>query len=173
MINTELMEKFVKKSLTKLEGEWVIIGGTVLTLLGIDERVTTDIDLVPISFNDVNSQNLKLFEIAESLGLPVESINQAGEYFLSKIPDYKDHLILIDESKKCKLFRPDTYLFLKLKLARMSETDLLDCIAFVKFTKKEVNLFQKETERLVKDSLKKAPADKKDKILKIISLLDS
>jgi hypothetical protein len=171
MINSELMEKFVKKSLANLEGEWVIIGGTVLLLLGIDERITMDIDIVPIDLEETNSQNLKLFEIAESLNLPVETINHAGEYFLSKIDDFKDHLVLIGESKRCKIFRPDTFLFLKLKLARMTETDLLDCISFSKFSRKETNPYQKETEKLLRDYLKKATPEKKEKLLKIISLL--
>ena len=105
MINSKLMKKFIAKVLTNLEGEWVIIGGTVLTLLGIDERVTMDIDMVAINNKQSNSQSIKLMEIAESLGLPVEAINQAGEYFLSKVDGFQDHLILFAESKKCKIYR--------------------------------------------------------------------
>ena len=165
------MEKFIPKVLSKLEGEWVIMGGTVLSLLGIDERVTMDIDMVPINSKNSNSQSIKLMEIAEGLGLPVEAINQAGEYFLSKVDGFQDHLILFAESKKCKIYRPDAYLFLKLKLARSSETDLSDCMAFLKHNQQEARTLKKELQKLIKTSLKTAPADKQSKLLEMEKLL--
>ena len=165
------MEKFIPKVLSKLEGEWVIMGGTVLSLLGIDERVTMDIDMVAINSKNSNSQSIKLMEIAEGLGLPVEAINQAGEYFLSKVDGFQDHLILFAESKKCKIYRPDAYLFLKLKLARSSETDLSDCMAFLKHNQQEARTLKKELQKLIKTSLKTAPADKQSKLLEMEKLL--
>jgi hypothetical protein len=48
MINSKIIKKFISKALTKLDGEWLIKGVTVLSLLGIDERVTMDIDMVSI-----------------------------------------------------------------------------------------------------------------------------
>ena len=50
--------------LRNLEGEWVIIGGTVLSLLGIDERVTMDIDMVAINNKQSNNKtdSIKNFE---------------------------------------------------------------------------------------------------------------
>ena len=125
------MKKFISIALQKLEGEWILIGGTVLPVLGIDLRVTVDIDMVSLDSKSSNRNSLQLMEIAESLGMPVETINQAGAYFLSKIDDVRDHLILLEESKKCKIYHPDSYLFLKLKIARLSESDLEDCIAFI------------------------------------------
>jgi hypothetical protein len=171
MINSKLMEKFIAKVLSKLEGEWVIIGGTVLSLLGIDERVTMDIDMVSINNKNSNAQSIKLMEIAESLGLPVEVINQAGEYFLSKVDGYQDHLILFAESKKCKIYRPDAFLFLKLKLARASETDLSDCMAFLKHNEEETKELKRELLKLIKTAIKTAPANKQRKLLEIENLL--
>ena len=165
------MEKFIAKVLTKLEGEWVIIGGTVLTLLGIDERVTMDIDMVLINNKTSNAQSIKLMEIAEGLGLPVEAINQAGEYFLSKVDGYQDHLVLFAESKKCKIYRPDAFLFLKLKLSRASETDLSDCLAFLKHNEGEARALKKELLKLIKNAIKSAPAEKQRKLLDIENLL--
>ncbi len=165
------MEKFIAKVLTKLEGEWVIIGGTVLSLLGIDGRVTMDIDMVSINNKSSNGQSIKLMEIAESLGLPVEAINQAGEYFLSKVDGYQAHLVLFAESKKCKIYRPDAFLFVKLKLARASETDLSDCIAFLKHNEEEARALKKDLLKLIKTSIKTAPADKQRKLLEIQNLL--
>ena len=171
MINSKLMEKFIAKVLAKLEGEWVILGGTVLILLGIDERVTMDIDMISINNKTSNTQSIKLMEIAESLGLPVEAINQAGEYFLSKVDGYQDHLVLYAESKKCKIYRPDAFLFLKLKLARASETDLSDCMAFLKHNEEEAKALKKELLKLIKTAIKTAPTDKQRKILEIENLL--
>ena len=171
MINSKLMKKFIAKVLTNLEGEWVIIGGTVLSLLGIDERVTMDIDMVAINNKQSNSQSIKLMEIAESLGLPVEAINQAGEYFLSKVDGFQDHLILFAESKKCKIYRPDAYLFLKLKLARSSETDLRDCMAFLRHNQEEARTFKKEISKLLKQFMKSAPAEKQKLLLELEELL--
>ncbi len=172
MINSKLMKKFIAKVLTNLEGEWVIIGGTVLSLLGIDERVTMDIDMVAINNKQSNSQSIKLMEIAESLGLPVEAINQAGEYFLSKVDGFQDHLILFAESRKCKIYRPDAYLFLKLKLARSSETDLRDCMAFLRHNQEEARTFKKEISKLLKQFMKSAPAEKQKLLLELEELLN-
>ena len=166
------MKKFIAKVLTNLEGEWVIIGGTVLSLLGIDERVTMDIDMVAINNKQSNSQSIKLMEIAESLGLPVEAINQAGEYFLSKVDGFQDHLILFAESKKCKIYRPDAYLFLKLKLARSSETDLRDCMAFLRHNQEEARTFKKEISKLLKQFMKSAPSEKQKLLLELEELLN-
>ncbi len=172
MINSKLMKKFIAKVLTNLEGEWVIIGGTVLTLLGIDERVTMDIDMVAINNKQSNSQSIKLMEIAESLGLPVEAINQAGEYFLSKVDGFQDHLILFAESKKCKIYRPDAYLFLKLKLARSSETDIRDCMAFLRHNQEEARTLKKEISKLFKQFMKSAPVEKQKLLLELEALLN-
>jgi hypothetical protein len=149
-INSLLMNQFIRLAVDQLEGDWVIIGGTVLPLLGIDIRVTVDIDLVSLEIKNSNQQNLKLMQIAESLGMPIESVNQAGAYFLSKIPDAKDNLILFCESKKCKIYRPNVYLFLKLKVARLSESDLEDCCAMVKNYPNEVKMSKKKILHLLK-----------------------
>lgn len=172
MINSKLMKKFIAKVLTNLDGEWVIIGGTVLTLLGIDERVTMDIDMVAINNKQSNSQSIKLMEIAESLGLPVEAINQAGEYFLSKVDGFQDHLSLFAESKKCKIYRPDAYLFLKLKLARSSETDIRDCMAFLRHNQEEARTLKKEISKLFKQFMKSAPVEKQKRLLELEALLN-
>jgi hypothetical protein len=56
--------------------------------------VTVDIDMVNLNAKASNSNSLQLMEVAEQLGLPVETINQAGSYFLSKIDDVQEHLVL-------------------------------------------------------------------------------
>lgn len=140
-IDQKILKKFIKIAGDKLNGRWILIGGTVLPLLGIEHRVTTDIDFVGPA-TAPQSEVLKLMEIAEQLGLPVESINQAGAYFLRKISGFEKHLVEVHKGKSATIYRPDVTLFLKLKMARLSETDLEDCLQLLKtgekFEPKEV-----------------------------------
>jgi len=135
MISAKLLKKFKEEAVKSLFGEWVVIGGAVLHALNIEERTTMDIDLARKSGGE--DQTLELMKISEKLKLPVTTINQAGSFFLNKIENWKDNLILMAESQNCKLYRPNGTLFLLLKIQRMSESDLQDCLQMLKFCKKE------------------------------------
>jgi hypothetical protein len=162
MMTQKILKKFLKLAVEQLHGEWIVIGGTVLPLCGIDFRVTTDIDFVKLDFKSSNNETLKLMEIAETLKLPVESINQAGAFFLSKIDHIEENLILLEESKKCKIFRPNIYLFIKLKIERLSSTDLEDCIQMIKHHPEEFELFKDKIIKTIKQKLKiKSPSQEK------------
>jgi hypothetical protein len=149
-MNHNTMKKFVEIASENLTGEWVVIGGTVMAVLGIEYRVTVDIDFVNLKNKSSNSDSLKLMEIAEQLSLPIESINQAGAYFLSKINDVQDHLVVVKETKNCKVYRPDVYLFVRLKLGRFTQTDLEDCLVMIKHHEDEFQSAKKELLKLVK-----------------------
>lgn len=168
MIDTKMMQKFIAKALTILEGEWVIIGGTVLPLLGIDSRITTDIDVVSVKSKNPGQQTLLLMEMAEKLGLPVEAINQAGAYFLSKIQHYEDHLILFKESNRCKIYRPDAYLFFRLKLARATSTDIEDCWIFAKKNHEEYRQYKSKIMMLIRSTQKKASPEGEQRLSDLI-----
>lgn len=148
LLDSKLLEKFLKLAGDRLTGDWILIGGTVLPLLGMEIRVTTDIDLLPFGKKDSHSVILVLMRIAEELDLPIETVNQAGLYFLEKIPDYQKHLIVLRRGKNATIYRPDVNLFLRLKMERMTDSDLSDCLAFLKYAKKmgekieSKNLFQ-------------------------------
>jgi hypothetical protein len=136
VLNKRLLEKFLKLAGQNLTGEWILIGGTVLPALGIDHRVTVDIDLIGRTKAE-QSQTLKLMELAEELHLPVESINQAGAYFISKLGPLKEKdLVVLHKGRNATIFRPSLALFLRLKIARLSESDLADCLEFIKLAKK-------------------------------------
>lgn len=132
-IDRKLLAKLMKMAGSRLTGDWVLIGGTVLPLVGIDYRVTTDIDLVGTETKQ-QEQLLELMEMASELGLSVETINQAGAFFLHKIKDFKKHLCLVHEGPSARLFRPDLYLFIRLKIGRLSESDLTDCLEYAKYS---------------------------------------
>ncbi len=135
IITKDLLQKFLLLAGDRLDGDWILIGGTILPILNIDYRVTMDIDLIGKTEKQ-QSQNIELMDIAIQLGLPVETINQAGSYFLSKIENFENNLIEIYKGKGATIFRPDLFLFLKLKLARLNETDQMDCIEYIKYSKK-------------------------------------
>lgn len=130
-IDSKILKKFLKLAAETLKGDWLLVGGTVLPALGHEYRVTTDIDLVSLK-NSSQSESLKLMEIAEKLGLPIESINQAAAFFVHKQLDLEKHLIELQRGKKAVIYRPDGVLFLRLKTARMTETDLDDCLRYLK-----------------------------------------
>jgi hypothetical protein len=130
-ITQNLILQFIDLALSELTGEWIIIGGAVPHLLGSGERPTLDIDLAgPDSATQADT--LKLMAIAEKLGLPIESINQAASFFLKRIPDWQSNLVIIRSNTKCKIFRPNIELFFKLKLQRASESDVLDLMSMWK-----------------------------------------
>ncbi len=134
LIGKKLLKIFLKLASLKLKGDWILLGGTVLPALGVEVRSTTDIDVAKIGESD-HSDTLQLMELAEKLGLPVETINQAGSYFLNKIPDFQKHLVVLHRGTHATFYRPDLYLFVQLKIQRMSESDLQDCIEMIKFEK--------------------------------------
>jgi hypothetical protein len=108
-------------------------------------------------------------QIAEELGLPIESINQTAAYFLPKIPRFREHLLLLHRGKKTTIFRPDVYLYIHLKLARLSETDLKDCEVYLKSAKKRLETVNHaQIEKLLLSFEKSAIAPQKERIKKLL-----
>jgi predicted nucleotidyltransferase len=169
-LKTSTLKKFLKLALSKLEGDWIIVGGTVLPLLEVNYRTTTDIDFVPIG-NATQEQNLKLMEVCEKLGLPIETVNTAAAYFVRKIPDFTNHLVLLNQGKKAKIYRPDTYLFIALKIGRLSETDLSDCLEMIRA--KKVELKEPDVKRLQKQIKDQIRAASEEKSLRLKSLMEA
>lgn len=174
LLDSKTLKRFLKKAGEELHGDWILIGGTVLPLLGINHRVTTDIDLLPLDKLTLNSVVLDLMALAEKLNLPVETINQAGLYFLEKIPNYWLKMVLLHKGPTATLYRPDINLFLELKMKRLSEADYSDCIDFIKYAKKKkepINITSLETilSQEIKMSYENPPRrERLEKLLHII-----
>jgi hypothetical protein len=77
MIDKVLIQKFMMRAGDVLSGDWLIVGGSVLSILGIETRVTYDIDISPPA-NATQADTILLMDIAKELGLPVEAINTAA-----------------------------------------------------------------------------------------------
>ena len=132
-ITPTMMTDFVQKAADILTGDWVIIGGSVLHLLNIAGRQTEDIDLAGPD-NSPQTETIKLMEIAESFGLPIEAINQAGAFFLRKISDWDQKLIKVHQGRSATFYRPNSELFFELKIARLTEADATDCVRYPDYT---------------------------------------
>ena len=61
-LDRKLLQRFLNLAVERLQGEWLLIGGTVLPLLGVDLRTTTDIELLPLDAKDANSSLLSFME---------------------------------------------------------------------------------------------------------------
>lgn len=132
VISKELLDQFFELASEKLSGEWILLGGSVLPYLGRPIRATVDIDLATISLRG-GEQQLELMEIAESLSLPIEAVNTAAEFFVRKIPWFKNNLVHMYSKGDFCVYRPNVNLFIQLKLPRLSESDLEDMLEFLKF----------------------------------------
>jgi len=164
-LDHKMMEKFLKEAGGVLEGRWVLIGGTLLLALEEAVRPTVDIDLVGLGKEEL-SQTLALMKLSEKLGLPVETINQAGSYFLHKIKNFEEKLIPLLKTKKCEILRPNLELYWELKVARLSERDLDDCLSYFDYVKRknEVVDFKKLKSILKNRVLKDISSEQKNRI---------
>jgi len=120
--------------LKNLRGDWLLVGGALLLVLGISDRITIDIDLVPLD-EITNKDQLKIMKIAEDNNFPPETINFAAEFFVKKQKNWREELVILFESENTKLYRPSKKLFRLLKEQRGTETDLMDIEIFEKNVK--------------------------------------
>ena len=172
-IDATLLRKFLSLAGNQLSGDWVILGGSVLTLRGISYRVTNDIDLAGPQ-EATQEQLLILFGIAEELGLPIEAINQAAAFFLYQIKDWRNHLIKVHSGRGANFFCPDDTLFLRLKFRRLSEIDLSDCLEILKNEKGtiEPKLLEKDLKRVIRDRANPERRKRAEHLLSVILSAD-
>ncbi len=127
-LDRRTLDKFLHLAADRLDGDWVVVGGMVLPLVGIEHRVTLDLD---VAGPEGNRQTLELLELASELGLAPEAVNQAAAFFLHRIDGWQDHLIPVRKGIRGTFHRPDATLYVLLKLGRLTETDLVDCRRYV------------------------------------------
>jgi len=103
----------------------------VLPLLGARNRMTADIDVAGPD-DAAMDQVVVLLEIARDLGLPAESVNQAGAYFVRGIDGWRDALVVLHEGPSATMHVPNATLFVLTKMERLTEADLDDCVAMLR-----------------------------------------
>jgi hypothetical protein len=109
-----------------LPGDWLLVGGALVALWLDTRRVTEDVDLVGIEGS--GADRLSLLGLARDLGLPVEALNSAADFFVHRVPDWRQQIEPFRIGKTGRVFRPSPTLFLVLKIRRLSTRDLDDCL---------------------------------------------
>ena len=168
-IHRQLIERFLELASQRLRGNWVLLGGAVLPALGVGSLPTLDIDIAGPPDAD-QGQVLILMEIAESLGLPVEAINQAAAFFLQRMEDYQKHLIPLVSTDRCIIHRPDATLFIRMKLHRLSAKDLEDCLQMLAFAKRCGEAVETDVIRTHIDSIRAEESLTQDKLARLTKL---
>jgi hypothetical protein len=113
----------------RLTGEWLLVGGALVSVWVEPRRVTQDIDLVGLEGGQ--NERLQLMEAVDALGLPIEAVNSAADFFVHRIPDWRSEIEVLRRYPRCVLYRPTPTLFVLLKIGRLSEQDLRDCVAVI------------------------------------------
>lgn len=123
------IERFLARAADRLEGDWLLVGGAAAAVWFAPDRVTEDIDLVGRA--GTNAERLRLLEVAEEEGLPVEAVNSAADFFVRRVPRWDAEGVVICRGATATIRRPTATTFLLLKLGRLSEQDLDDCLALL------------------------------------------
>src|SRR6266536_3546266 len=119
----------------RVGGDWLLVGGALVALWLEPRRTTEDVDLVPVS--GAPNARLELMRVADEMGLPIEAVNSAAEFFVNRIPDWREQVEPFRSGAVGRVLRPSPTLFLLLKLARLSDTDLADCVALLDLVRAE------------------------------------
>ncbi|HLG20299.1 MAG TPA: hypothetical protein VI895_10860 [Bdellovibrionota bacterium] len=124
-MNKSTIEKVVRILIEEEGGDWVLLGGSLARLEFGGRRATLDIEL--FSCDGKPESRLQLLRTAEKVGLPVEALNSAADFFLYRVPKWKEELILVRKGRRGRLYRPSKTLFCALKLSRGTDADIEDC----------------------------------------------
>jgi hypothetical protein len=130
VVDRNVVEQLVARAVATLEGDWLLVGGG-LALLWLDSpRATRDIDLVAL--RGAQADRLALMDLAADLGLPIETVNAAADYFVRRIEGWEQMLQPLRGGPRARILRPDPTLFVLLKLRRLAESDLDDCLLLLR-----------------------------------------
>jgi hypothetical protein len=149
------LEAIVQSVADHLPGDWLLVGGALVALWLDARRVTEDVDLVGI--DGTGADRLALLGLARDLGLPVEALNSAADFFVHRIPDWRRQIEPFRTGKSGRVFRPSPTLFLILKLRRLSTRDLDDCLELLRRCRRDALVV--DTRRVHAELAPLAPAD--------------
>jgi hypothetical protein len=128
-LDRQRIDAIVTAVCERLEGDWLLVGGAIAALWFSPRRTTEDVDIVGI--RGAPEERYALMELADSLGLPVEAVNSAADFFVHRVADWREQIVLFRSGAKGRVYRPTATLFLLLKVRRLDERDLEDCRALV------------------------------------------
>ena len=130
-LDRERIERLLLAATAQLEGDWLLVGGALVSIWLEPRRVTEDVDLIGLA--GTAQERMALMQLAESQGLPIEAVNSAADFFVHRIPGWRDEIRLLRSGANARIHRPTPTLFLLLKIGRLSEQDLGDCMLLRKY----------------------------------------
>jgi len=77
------LDLIVQAVADRLSGDWLLVGGGLVSLWLKPRRVTEDVDMVAIDGS--GADRFALLGLAVDLGLPVEALNSAADFFVHRI----------------------------------------------------------------------------------------
>lgn len=123
------MRSLVEQVGQRLDGEWLLIGGAAAASWFAPARTTEDVDL--IGLGGTQAERFALMQFAADVGLPIEAVNSAADFFVRRVDGWRDQLVVLHRGPRATVFRPSSTLFVLLKVARLSQTDLEDCLGLI------------------------------------------
>jgi hypothetical protein len=123
------LEEILNRATERLTGDWLLVGGALVALWLEGRRTTEDVDLIPL--NGAPEERYALMDLASELGLPIEAVNSAADYFVRRIEGWREELEPFLEGSRATIYRPTPTLFLLFKLRRLTAQDLQDCLAVI------------------------------------------
>jgi len=150
-IDRERIQKAVHAVADRLGGDWLLVGGALVALWIQSRRTTEDVDLVPLG--GVESPRHALLNFTHELGLPIEALNSAADFFVERIAGWRDEIEVLHRGTRGTIYRPSPTLFLLLKIGRLSARDFADCDALLSKARAESLLIDTARVRQVLDAL--------------------
>ena len=120
---------FLERAGAQLTGDWLLIEGAAAAAWFSTARTTEDIDLIGLA--GTSAERLALMDLAVDAGLPIEAVNSAADFFVRRIDGWRAELVPLVRGPSATVYRPSPTLFLLLKLARLTATDLEDCLGLL------------------------------------------
>lgn len=130
MLDRARIDEVITAVAERVAGDFLLVGGGAVAMWLEPRRVTEDIDI--IGFNGDARERFALMDVASDLGLPIETVNSAADFFVFRIPDWRSHVVPLRRGRSGTVYRPDATLLLLLKVGRLSETDFDDCCAVLR-----------------------------------------
>ncbi len=133
--DSQSIRALLERIADELRGDWLLVGGALVAVWFEQRRTTEDLDL--IGMTPGGELRYRLLDFICRLGMPVEAVNSAADYFVHRIPDWQEHVTPFLKGKASTIYRPDATLFLLLKVDRMSEQDFEDCRLLLEYCARE------------------------------------
>ena len=134
-LGRERLEELLATLAERLDGDWLLLGGALVALWLEPRRVTEDIDLVSLA--GLPEQRFQLMELAAAAGLSIEAVNSAADYFVRRVPGWQQEIEIFRTGPRARIYRPTPTLFLLVKIGRLSDQDLVDCLAMIAKARKD------------------------------------